>query len=111
MGQQRKLTRKEKIELQKAQLQVKQTEHLVKGKSGSIKWSLAFIIGAIAFLLYANTFSNDYTLDDFSVIKENRLTKQGWGAFPEVLKRSFRYGYITNQDELYRPLPKATFAA
>ena len=109
--QQKKLTRKEKIELQKTQTQAKHAEQKTSGGKANIKWTLAFIIGAVAFLLYANTLSHDYVLDDFSVIKENRLTKQGWDAFPEVFKKSFRFGYITTQDELYRPLPKATFAA
>src|SRR5690349_15665328 len=110
MDLQRTLTRKEKIELQKTRTDVKQSEIRVKGKSGGIKWALALIIAGVAFALYVNTLGNGYALDDFSVIKENRQTKQGWGAFPEIFKTSFRYGYITNQDELYRPLPKASFA-
>jgi protein O-mannosyl-transferase len=111
MAQQRKLTRREKIELQKSHVHSAHTEPKACGKINSLKWTLALIIAAIAILLYANTLNHGYVLDDYSVIKENRLTKQGWGAFPEVFKKSFRYGYITTQDELYRPLPKATFAA
>jgi protein O-mannosyl-transferase len=109
--QKKKLTRKEKIELQKLQTNPTSAVQKLPATAANIKWTLALIIAVIGFLLYANTLSHDYTLDDFSVIKENRLTKQGWDAFPEVFKKSFRFGYITNQDELYRPLPKATFAA
>src|SRR4051812_27828810 len=108
--QQKKLTRKEKIEQQKSQSQEKQVEKKSSGKSAGLKWMLSLIIAALAFALYANTLGHNYVLDDWSVIKENRLTMRGWDAFPEILKRSFRFGYITTQDELYRPLPKATFA-
>src|SRR3954470_19100315 len=109
MAQQKKLTRREKIELQKSESQSTPTQPKSSGKINSLKWTLALIIAAVAILLYANTLNHNYVLDDWSVIKENRLTKQGWGAFPEVFKKSFRFGYITTQDELYRPLPKATF--
>jgi tetratricopeptide (TPR) repeat protein len=108
--QQRKLTRKEKMELQKSQSQVKHVEQKTVSKSVGLKWMLSLIIAVLAFGLYANTLGHKYVLDDWSVIKENRLTMRGWDAFPEILKRSFRFGYITTQDELYRPLPKATFA-
>jgi protein O-mannosyl-transferase len=108
---QRKLTRKEKIELQKSKSHSTPVEQKRTVKSTGIKWSLALIIGAIGFLIYANTLNHKYTLDDYSVIKENRQTKLGWAAFPNLFKTSYRFGYITNQDELYRPLPKATFAA
>jgi protein O-mannosyl-transferase len=110
--QQRKLTRKEKIELQKRKTEgTPASQRKGSQQSTGIKWSLALIIGAIGFLIYANTLNHKYTLDDYSVIKENRQTKLGWDAFPNVFKTSYRFGYITNQDELYRPLPKATYAA
>jgi protein O-mannosyl-transferase len=108
---QRKLTRKEKIELQKTKTEAAPVSQRKGSQPTGIKWSLALIIGAIGFLIYANTLNHKYTLDDYSVIKENRQTKLGWDAFPAVFKTSYRFGYITNQDELYRPLPKATYAA
>jgi Flp pilus assembly protein TadD len=75
----------------------------------SLKWPL-LLIAICSFALYANTLGHDFVLDDYSVILENRLTKQGVSAIPEIFTTSYRYGYFTSADELYRPLPKAMFA-
>jgi len=71
---------------------------------------LGFIIGAIGFLLYSNTFHHGYVLDDFSAIKENNIVRQGTEAIPEIFKTSYRQGYLSIKDGLYRPLSLATFA-
>ncbi len=72
------------------------------------KWPL-ILIALCSFALYANTLGHEFALDDYSVILENRLTKQGLQAIPEIFTTSYRYGYFTSDDELYRPLPKAMF--
>ena len=74
------------------------------------RWSLALIIGILGFLLYTNTLSNGYVLDDFSAIKENNIVRQGLHAIPEIFKTSYRQGYLSVKDGLYRPLSLATFA-
>ncbi len=68
------------------------------------------IIALLGFLLYSNTLGHYFTLDDYSVILENRLTKQGLSAIPEIFKTSYRYGYYFTDDNLYRPLVKSMFA-
>lgn len=68
------------------------------------------IIAVLGFLLYSNTLGHYFTLDDYSVILENRLTKQGFSAIPEIFKTSYRFGYYFTDDNLYRPLVKSMFA-
>src|SRR6187455_424646 len=71
---------------------------------------LAFVVGLFGFLLYANTLSHGYVLDDFSAIKENNIVRQGTAAIPEIFKTSYRQGYLSVKDGLYRPLSLALFA-
>ena len=108
--QKKKLTRKEKTDLQKPLTEAKKTQQIVLQSQSKLKWMLGIFVALTGFLLYVNTVNYDYTLDDYSVIKENRLTRQGWDAFPQIFKTPYRYGYYFTQDELYRPIPKAMFA-
>jgi protein O-mannosyl-transferase len=62
------------------------------------------------FLLYSNTLSHGYVLDDFSAVKENNIVRQGIHAIPEIFKTSYRQGYLSVKDGLYRPLSLVTFA-
>ena len=73
-----------------------------------IKLSLALAL--IAFLLYSNTLKHQFVLDDYSVIKENQLTKGGTASLKEIFSTSYRTGYGNNENNLYRPLTKAMFA-
>jgi Tfp pilus assembly protein PilF len=75
-----------------------------------IPWIPGLVIALLGFVLYANTLSHHFVLDDYSVILENRLTRQGMDAFPEILSTSYRSGYYFTDDDLYRPLVKAMFA-
>jgi len=65
-----------------------------------------FVFG---FLLYANTLQHEYTLDDFSVIKENFVTQQGLKGIPTAWKEHYRYGYWNSSASLYRPFTLTTF--
>jgi hypothetical protein len=71
---------------------------------------LALIVGIFGFLLYSNTLTHDYVLDDFSVIKENNIVRQGIKAIPEIFRTSYRQGYLSLNDGTYRPLSLAMFA-
>lgn len=73
------------------------------------RW-LGLIVAITGFVFYANTLNHDFVLDDYSLIIENNLTKQGISAIPEILKTSYRSGYIIVDDEVYRPLSKIMFA-
>ncbi|HHM20505.1 MAG TPA: DUF1736 domain-containing protein, partial [Bacteroidetes bacterium] len=74
---------------------------------------LYLLAGAIAlfgFLLYANTLTHGYVLDDFSQIKENFVTRQGWEGIGTQWKTHARYGYRPGPGELYRPVPMTLFS-
>ncbi len=73
-------------------------------------WLPALILAVLAFALYANTLNHGYTLDDFSVIKENYITKKGWVGIPELLTTEYRKGYGFSVGTLYRPLSLVMFA-
>jgi Tfp pilus assembly protein PilF len=72
--------------------------------------TLSFIIALFAFILYSNTLKHQFVLDDYSVIKENQMTKQGTAALKNIFSHSYREGYGNNENNLYRPLTKAMFA-
>lgn len=71
------------------------------------------VITAFAFILYGNTISNRYSLDDIYVTGKNPLTQQGIRAIPAI----FSSYYINMNAEEggqhnfgYRPIAKTTFA-
>ena len=70
----------------------------------------ALVIAIFGFLIYSNTLSHDYALDDFSAIKENFVTKQGVEGIPTIMTTSYRYGYWLSNGTLYRPLSLVMFA-
>ena len=78
--------------------------------STSLTRSLGLLVGVVGFLCYVQTLSYQYTLDDFSIIKGNRVTTMGAGAIGTIFKTPYRYGYTTQGDQLYRPVPKSIFA-
>ncbi|MCD4678982.1 MAG: tetratricopeptide repeat protein [Bacteroidales bacterium] len=80
-------------------------------KSGHYDFRMwSFIIFILAFLLYANTITHDYVLDDHSLLKDNWITKQGIDGIPTLLKTSYRFGVNRLTDGLYRPLSLVMFA-
>lgn len=74
------------------------------------QYILALIIAVFGFLLYANTLSHGYVLDDFSQIKENFITQQGIEGIGTQWTTHARYGYRPGAGELYRPIPMTMFS-
>ena len=70
----------------------------------------AYIPALVAVVVYLNTLSHGFALDDYAAIIENADTRKGLSAIGEIFSTSYRHGYILIADELYRPLPKALFA-
>ncbi|HRI59336.1 MAG TPA: hypothetical protein PK228_06425, partial [Saprospiraceae bacterium] len=75
------------------------------------------LIFAFAFLLYANTFSHGFVLDDSIVITDNMFTKKGAEGIPGILSKDTFFGYfkVEGKAELvmggrYRPLTLVLFA-
>ncbi len=73
-------------------------------------WVIVFSVALFGFLLYANTINHGYVLDDFSVVKENFVTKQGLAGIPTHFETHARYGYWPGPGELYRPIPMSMFS-
>lgn len=71
---------------------------------------LAAVLIFFAMLLYSNTLSHGYVLDDFSAVRENNIVRQGTSAIPEIFQTSYRQGYLSVKDGLYRPLSLAMYA-
>jgi hypothetical protein len=76
-----------------------------------LKRQLAIALAVIAAALYLNTINHGFNLDDTSAITENWVVKQGVEGIPTIFKTPYRYGYWVSEDELYRPVPLALFAA
>jgi tetratricopeptide (TPR) repeat protein len=73
------------------------------------------LIFAFAFLLYGNTLTYDYTLDDLIVIKDNAFTKKGVSGIKEIFSYDSFTGFFGIEKKLvaggrYRPLSIASFA-
>jgi hypothetical protein len=79
-----------------------------------IQTLVLIIIGLIC---YANTFNNDYALDDTPIIKENESVQQGFQGIPTILSSdafASLYHQQNSEQQLsggrYRPLSIVTFA-
>ncbi len=83
-------------------------ESTKSGMSFSLK--MAILLGVIAFMAYANTFSNGYALDDFTVIRDNTIVTKGMSAIPQILTTPYRRGWFITTNDLYRPLSLVMFA-
>tara|TARA_R110002096_G_scaffold394733_1_gene590017 strand:- start:118 stop:1941 length:1824 start_codon:yes stop_codon:yes gene_type:complete len=70
-------------------------------------WIIFILFGIV---LYSNTIQHNYVLDDYSVIKENRIVQQGIDGLPTIWKTHYRFGYGFQQASLYRPLTLSIFA-
>jgi len=81
-----------------------------KVRFSSMKVKLAFLLGIIAFMVYANTLKNDYAYDDISTITKNSFVTAGISAVPQILATPYRRGYFKTPNDLYRPLSVAMFA-
>ncbi len=79
-------------------------------KEFSVTLKLAFLLGLVSFIVYANTLKNGYVLDDASVLKENTIVTKGISAIPEILSTPYRKGYFSSANDTYRPLSLVMFA-
>ncbi|MDP1623763.1 MAG: tetratricopeptide repeat protein [Bacteroidales bacterium] len=80
-----------------------------------IKHTPHLLIFLLAFLLYGNTLTHDYALDDLIVIKENSFTKNGFAGIKDIFSFDSFTGFFGAEKKLvaggrYRPLSIATFA-
>ena len=75
----------------------------------SIERFYPLIVFVLAFLLYANTISNDYNLDDELVTINHRTTSKGFSGISEIFT-SFYYEDDVGYKYDYRPITHVSFA-
>lgn len=73
------------------------------------------IIVFFSIVLYSNTLTHQYALDDSIVITENQFTKKGFKGIRDIFTNDSFTGFFKTKKELvqggrYRPLSMATFA-
>lgn len=71
---------------------------------------VGLLAAALGFILYLNTLGHNYTLDDFSSIKDNWVVKGGLKNLGIIFSTEYRYGTWNSPGSLYRPIPLALFA-
>ena len=79
------------------------------------QYSIALIFIGFAFLLYGNTLSNEFALDDAIVFNGNAFTKSGISGIVNIFRYDSFTGFFGMQKNLvaggrYRPLSLASFA-
>jgi tetratricopeptide (TPR) repeat protein len=72
---------------------------------------LLLILIVFTCLIYANTLQNGYAMDDYAMITENNLVKQGISGIPRILKSLHMSGASSSlKADDYRPLSLVMFA-
>jgi len=71
---------------------------------------VGLVAAALGFVLYLNTFGHVYCLDDYSVIKENWVTKGGLKNIGLMFSTEYRYGAWNSPGSLYRPFSLLIFS-
>jgi len=71
-----------------------------------IYWALC----AIAFLLFSNTLTHGFVLDDLAVIEQNKFVQEGFAGIPKIMTTFYWEGYWESNGGLYRPLSLVLFA-
>ncbi len=105
----KKSKRKEKV----AEPQIKQNP---KPAETSREWLPPLIIFVAALIVYWNTTSNQYAVDDFIIIQENKYVQEGFGGIGKIFSSDAFEGYYGDRGKSlvaggrYRPLSIATFA-
>lgn len=72
--------------------------------------NLNIVLFALSFVLYFNSLSNGWALDDYGVIKEIPFVQQGFSGIDEIMATGYRTGLTIADNDLYRPLSKVAFA-
>ncbi|MBK6998407.1 MAG: glycosyltransferase family 39 protein [Lewinellaceae bacterium] len=90
---------------------VKRPASKIQRPTSNIKGALWVGLAAsiLGFLLYANTLGHQYTLDDFSIIKSNWITKGGLKNIGLIFSTEYRFGSWNSVGSLYRPIPLTMF--
>lgn len=86
-----------------------QTDATVKGIQPN-SLLLKVVVFVLAFLIYAQTISYDYTLDDPISTTQNKFVQQGTEGIATLMTKAYMYGGANLNHGSYRPLPLVSFA-
>src|ERR1019366_7370252 len=76
-----------------------------------LKISFGIFIFAFAFILYAQSISYNYTMDDHPVTDQNKITKQGLAGILTLIKTDYWFGFKDDlRGPVYRPASLVVFA-
>lgn len=90
---------------------MKKAKHPDAGGAVILNKRLAgIIIFLFAFLLYANTIPNEYSLDDQFVVKDQGMVLKGFAGIPEILTTPYMVVAEGKNTPEYRPMAKISFA-
>lgn len=101
-----------KSKIQPSAPAVKKSPKPVLQKAVNVKFLYA-LIAILAFVLYANTIPNKYSLDDSYVTSVNPVVQQGIKAIPTIFSSNYINMNAEEGGQLsygYRPVAKATYA-
>ena len=71
---------------------------------------LGLIVAFLALILYSNTFSHNFTVDDPLVITKNEFVQKGIAGISSIWTSSYLQGFNGEVDAAYRPLSLSLFA-
>ncbi len=83
--------------------------HLPDDDIQGVLW-VGLAAALLGIVLYLNTLGHQYTLDDFSIIKSNWITKGGLKNIGLIFSTEYRFGSWNSPGSLYRPIPLTMFA-
>lgn len=68
------------------------------------------VVAMVTFFSLCQYLGHDYTVDDGTVIKNNKFTTKGFEGLKDIFSHSYRAGFWERKEGLYRPLSVAMFA-
>ena len=78
-------------------------------RNAPVSMKLAFLLGLISFIVYANALNNSFTMDDTVMIVKNTIVTKGVRAIPELFSTPHQRGYWAIPNDEYRPLSLVLF--
>ncbi|MFZ7107711.1 MAG: tetratricopeptide repeat protein [Bacteroidota bacterium] len=83
----------------------------VAQKSSDKRYFLCFLVGLTAFLVYANSLSHQFTLDDPFFFTQNKTVLKGAAGIPQLFAEGSMQGFTGEGGvQPYRPVTLASFA-
>lgn len=102
-------------EMQLAQKTALANNSVISSENNKFKYIQAIVILLFGFLLYANTITHEYAVDDMIVVQKNKLTQKGFDGIADIMTTDAFYGFFGEDYKFvaggrYRPLSIVTFA-